>query len=495
MNYKRIAQILIWLGFAVILIFSIIISIQEFIPDSSIDLNKIGDLGSFFEGLVGSFWSLAGILLIFVALQEQQKQNEITQESLNVQIKELEYSQKNHLKQIDNFIIQRFENSFIKLLETFLNLEQKIVDSIDSNLFGKRYFKHLVRLLKKEIKGEFREAYIDYFYSIPYEYDNVDINSLSKSQLIKFYLEVTQHFGLGKIVGISSLNKKKNFSSITDNINRFSKIINRILTFIVESEIDKITKNESIKTLHSLISKEQIILIYYLDSPKWSNNMSTGIISENVSIRNSNIFTKSRDIGLFGNLSFFDLLESKIYQKLVDEESLNSVKSFDNDIKSYFFKGKDIDSTSGIFLKPHNTMLSVIKSGDTEPIEGLILKSLSGYDDIDLGKITIDKNVFIKKEKTNDTLTIEIQVIDNFTDNSILAFKSLLIDIMNFYWQTQYSQNVLSKNEDEKIIYCDIDIKEEKLSDTYTVTYLENEEYIDKTKTEKYRLFNIKIEM
>lgn len=94
------------------------------------NFDNYSKFGDSIGGLVGSLWSLAGILLFYLALTEQRKDIKINQETLKSQIKsldlqideyklqrlELEETRKVLKDQSETFRIQQFESTFFNML-------------------------------------------------------------------------------------------------------------------------------------------------------------------------------------------------------------------------------------------------------------------------------------------------------------------------------------------------------------------------------------------
>ena len=64
--------------------------------------DKVGQLGDFIGGFVGSLWTLAGVLFFYAALQDQRKATKATQDAVLQQQKALE-------KQVEQLILQQEE--------------------------------------------------------------------------------------------------------------------------------------------------------------------------------------------------------------------------------------------------------------------------------------------------------------------------------------------------------------------------------------------------
>lgn len=83
-----------------------------FDTSSQINSEKFGQLGDYVGGIVGSLWSLAGVVLFYVALTEQREDIKLNRETLETQVKAL------HLQ------IKEFELQTVELEETRKELKR-----------------------------------------------------------------------------------------------------------------------------------------------------------------------------------------------------------------------------------------------------------------------------------------------------------------------------------------------------------------------------------
>lgn len=114
-NYERVAYWCIGIGIFCFVLYGIGLFYNEYSLFGEIadgDIARTGQIGDFFGGVVGSVWTLAGVLLYFSALRMQ------SQEIAN-QMKEMNES-KQLLKQ------QQFETTFFNLLKTQQDLKNEI---------------------------------------------------------------------------------------------------------------------------------------------------------------------------------------------------------------------------------------------------------------------------------------------------------------------------------------------------------------------------------
>ncbi|MDA8595228.1 putative phage abortive infection protein [Flavobacteriaceae bacterium] len=146
-NSKR----LLWIGlFLFISGIGFFIWKENFSFSNKLNSEKIAQFGDFIGGIVGSLWSLAGVILFYIALTEQRNDIQINRQTLqaqvdalNQQIKEFELqrtelseTRKVFKEQSETLKIQRFENTFFQLL----SLHHELVDKLNfdrNQYFGK----------------------------------------------------------------------------------------------------------------------------------------------------------------------------------------------------------------------------------------------------------------------------------------------------------------------------------------------------------------------
>lgn len=139
---EKNSKFLLWTG---LILFAIGIGLffwKETIGfDNRINSEKVAQFGDFIGGIVGSLWSLAGIILFYVALTEQRGDIKINRQALEAQVEalkqqtvefelqreELYETRKVFKEQSDTLKIQRFENTFFQLL----NLHHELVDKLN----------------------------------------------------------------------------------------------------------------------------------------------------------------------------------------------------------------------------------------------------------------------------------------------------------------------------------------------------------------------------
>jgi hypothetical protein len=118
-----------------------------------IDSEKLDHFGSFISGLVGSLWSLASFILLYVSLQQQKADVKLTNEALTLQIEEFK-QQKIELEgtkialeeQGKTQQLQQFETTFFNLLNYYDSIINTLHCDDDK---GKRAFNALYNRIEE----------------------------------------------------------------------------------------------------------------------------------------------------------------------------------------------------------------------------------------------------------------------------------------------------------------------------------------------------------
>lgn len=132
----------------------------NFLTDQQVNSEKFGQFGDFIGGIVGSIWTLAGLLLFYIALKEQRKDFTVNQEALNIQVQalkrqikefklqrqELESSRRVYEEQSKTLRLQQFESNFYALLNVYLTIKNNL-NTLDKN---QDYFRTLFNSLKND---------------------------------------------------------------------------------------------------------------------------------------------------------------------------------------------------------------------------------------------------------------------------------------------------------------------------------------------------------
>jgi len=200
-----------WSGI-LLFIFGIVIFLWNdsiFNSNGLLNSEKVGQFGDFAGGLIGSIWALAGVILFYVALNEQRQDIETNREVLKTQVKalekqieefelqrqELELTRHVFIEQRDTLKIQQFESTFFSMV----NLHHQIVGSIDVDITkgGKGFLfdegpKKDITLTSRDC---FQHFYTEFEYYLTEEHkDESEIKRIN-SAYTKFYKEYQSDLG------------------------------------------------------------------------------------------------------------------------------------------------------------------------------------------------------------------------------------------------------------------------------------------------------------
>ena len=253
---------------------------ENLTSDGKISHDKFGTFVDFVGGIVGSIWSLCGVILFYLALKSQRKDFKNNRkavkkqiESLTVQIEEFKL-QRDELKETREVFIeqsktlkqQRFESTFFSLIELY----NKII--LNFNQINNNYFKNL--------KDEFES-------------------------LIEDNKKITHEMALEHYINIFYKNK--------DELNSYFRTIYRILSFIENLNLDEKEKSSYVKILRALLSENELLFIYYNAETKNGKKFYPIILKYN----------------LLKHLTPLSKLEFKYFEKL---SNINTIHQFNNDI-------------------------------------------------------------------------------------------------------------------------------------------------------------------
>ncbi|HFQ5428197.1 TPA: putative phage abortive infection protein [Vibrio vulnificus] len=207
---------------------------EELSISQQIDNGKFGTFGDFFGGVLGSIWSLCGVLLFYTALKEQRrdfKNNEIALskqvEALNIQTQEfalqreeLSQTRKVFVEQSKTLMQQRLESTYFSLL----SLYNKVVSDLSNKSSNTCYF--------KEIKEELTQKG---------NYIRCPIKKHEKA--VEAYLTL--------------------FYTRKEDLSHFFKLLYRVIKTIDNSDISDEEKFRYIKIIRSQLSENEMFILYY----------------------------------------------------------------------------------------------------------------------------------------------------------------------------------------------------------------------------------------
>lgn len=207
---------------------------RTFFANAPIDHEVIGTLGDFFGGVLGSIWSLCGVLLFYTALKEQRRDFKINENALNKQIEALSIQTK-------EFELQRIELSQTRQVfrEQSLTLRQQRLESTYFSMLG--IYKNIITDLNEiaENKSYFKSLKQTLYEKYTTGRTPQDNHATAKN----IYLEV--------------------FYEKKEELNHYFKIIYRILRIIEDADVSEQEKFRYVKILRSQLSENEMLAMYY----------------------------------------------------------------------------------------------------------------------------------------------------------------------------------------------------------------------------------------
>lgn len=279
---------------------------------NSLSEEKVGQFGDFIGGVVGSLFSLAGVILFYVALKEQRRDININQENLRLQTEALN-------QQVDEFKEQKIE-----LEETRkIYIEQTGLIREQTNLYV---------LQNKELKEQTSIAKLQQFDSSFFSYLSVlsDLKS-SYSQFVLSKDYFADVYGELKKIELDSLSLTETLNAIEhkyfevfnnrkDELSIYFKTIYRIMVLIDSSNIDEFKKHQYFKLLRSQLSDYELLILHYNYQTHLGINVRTLVIKYN----------------LFKHLRILDRLE---FINSFSQNDKNNIESFLTIVETEIKKG------------------------------------------------------------------------------------------------------------------------------------------------------------
>ena len=262
---EKISKLLLWIGVFLFFIGIIIFIWKEtFTTSSQIDSEKIGQFGDLIGGLIGSIWSLAGVILFYIALTEQREDIKINRdalksqiEALNHQIKEFELqrielieTRKVFQEQSATLRIQRFENTFFQLFA----LHHELVDKLNFDKSSGLMTKPLTK------RGVISEAFNDLNEKISKK--NFTENKNASGEII-WYPNEPKSIEIAKN-RLYSAYKSFYFEDYKQILSHYFSNIYHIFKFIYKSKLIEPEKKQFYASLvRAQLSSDELFLIFY----------------------------------------------------------------------------------------------------------------------------------------------------------------------------------------------------------------------------------------
>ncbi|WP_462156984.1 putative phage abortive infection protein [Pseudoalteromonas sp. GB56] len=313
---ERIYKLALWLLVILIPLIVFFLWKNNYSISAPIDDGKFGTFGDFVGGVLGSVWSLCGVLLFYNALKEQRADFQTNRTALDKQVDALKTQSEEFKLQRQEFSLQREElkqsrNVFKEQSKTLmqqrldsiyfslLDLYNTVVSELNNNCSSGNYFKELRSELYAQTLGNAHP-----------------INDYKTSNDI--YLGV--------------------FYSKKEELTHYFRLVYRIIKTIDDSEIDDEEKFIYIKILRSQLSENELLALYYNSHSYYSENSYKLILKYN----------------LLKHLPSMSKLE--VYKFLVPKNSDGKPKILDGANK------KDFDTKNAFRLRFNNELFTLIQS-------------------------------------------------------------------------------------------------------------------------------------
>ncbi len=291
----------------------------------------IGQFGDFIGGFIGSLFSLAGVILFYVALKEQRKDISINQRNIELQTSALEQQ------------VTEFQDQKTELVETRkVYEEQTILIREQTNLY---------RQQNRELKEQSNTAKVQQFDSSFFSYLNIlneykyQLNQQSTTN--NYFGEIYQtlkdrHIDESEIE-IMLKNVCEHYLEIfndhRDRLSPYYKTLYRVMVLIDSSNIDDYRKWEYFKLLRSQLSDVELLLLNYNYHTNYGLKVRSLIIKYNF-LKHINIFDKIEFNFIMSSRIKRELESFLKHIELVISESIKEFKSIENeeDITKSFSK-------------------------------------------------------------------------------------------------------------------------------------------------------------
>ncbi|MFS4473635.1 putative phage abortive infection protein [Chryseobacterium sp. T20] len=215
----------------------------------------MGQFGDFIGGFIGSLFSLAGVILFYVALKEQRKDININQQNLGLQTDALEQQ------------VIEFKNQKEELIETRKVYEEQTKLIMEQT--------NLYKLQNREMKEQSGIAKAQQFDTSFFSYLSI-FNELKNS--LNHLIPSKNYFGMltGKLKGIQldedSIGESINiicekylevYNENKDKLSPYFKTLYRLMVLVDSANIDEYKKNEYFKLIRSQLSDDELLVLYY----------------------------------------------------------------------------------------------------------------------------------------------------------------------------------------------------------------------------------------
>ncbi|WP_105168685.1 putative phage abortive infection protein [Pseudoalteromonas sp. T1lg23B] len=264
MSQNKTAEIIynlaLWMLLILIPLLVLFLWENNYSISAPIDDGKFGTFGDFVGGVLGSVWSLCGVLLFYNALKEQRKDFQTNRVALDKQVDALK-------TQSDEFRLQRQEFSLQR----------------DELKQSRNVFKEQSKTLMQQRLDSIYFSLLDLYNTVVSELNN----SCSKGSYFKELKRELYSQALGSIQPISDYRASNDiylsvFYSRKEELTHYFRLVYRIIKTIDDSEIGDEEKFIYIKILRSQLSENELLALYYNSHSYYGENSYKLILKYNL---------------------------------------------------------------------------------------------------------------------------------------------------------------------------------------------------------------------
>ena len=233
MKADKIYNFALWMSLGLLPLIIFFLWENNYSINAPIDDGKFGTFGDFVGGVLGSIWSLCGVLLFYSALKEQREDFNTNKQALQKQIEALEV-------QTNEFRLQRQElkESRQVFIDQSKTLRQQRLDSTYFSLLS--LYKEVISELDEKAGGDYFKTFREQLFDrkvLCGEYVN-NHNEIASRYLDLFY----QH---------------------KQELSHYFKLVYRIVKIVDDYDIEEVEKFRYVKIFRSQLSENELLAIYY----------------------------------------------------------------------------------------------------------------------------------------------------------------------------------------------------------------------------------------
>ncbi len=242
-SYESAAMALIWVGVALVVI-SVLFFLWDAVPSfggKDVTFQRYGNLGEYIGGIVGSFWSLAGVILFYEALRVQRSELQLQREELQQQRVEIMEQTEQYIIQNQTLLARKLEGTFFQLI----SLHNEIIASMA--LHSSRHPD--IPLLEKsaEISGRYSFKHFYQYFKLRYA-ENIDMTGIEASDK-------------QAVLDLISETYRKFFAKFQEDLGHYFRNLFNLIVFIDTSKLPN--KKFYFNLTRSQLSNYELLLLFY----------------------------------------------------------------------------------------------------------------------------------------------------------------------------------------------------------------------------------------